>query len=176
MNVDPTPPHRDPRDDMAWGAARQPAQDTTVGVRLERDALGEVAVPADRPWGAQTQRALEHFAISTERWPREFIVALARVKRAAARAHRAGGTLHNATLAVPVVVPGMHRLLVTVEPGAIALTLDERLLRLEGSVTFLLQEIAERDPGISPECWATKNAVSNLLREFEIAAALRVSA
>lgn len=93
MNVDPTPPHRDPRDDMAWGAARQPAQDTTVGVRLERDALGEVAVPADRPWGAQTQRALEHFAISTERWPREFIVALARVKRAAARAHRAGGTL-----------------------------------------------------------------------------------
>jgi fumarate hydratase class II len=67
--------------------------DPPVGVRIECDALGEVAVPADRPWGAQTQRALGHFAISTERWPQEFIAALARVKRAAARAHRAGGTL-----------------------------------------------------------------------------------
>jgi fumarate hydratase class II len=61
--------------------------------RLEHDSLGEVAVPRDAPWGAQTQRALEHFAISTERWPVESIVALARVKRACARAHRRLGTL-----------------------------------------------------------------------------------
>jgi len=45
--------------------------------RLERDAMGEVEVPADRYWGAQTQRALGHFAIGSERFPREFIRARA---------------------------------------------------------------------------------------------------
>ena len=56
--------------------------------RLERDAMGEVAVPADRYWGAQTQRALEHFPISTERFPREFIRALGLVKKACAIVNR----------------------------------------------------------------------------------------
>jgi fumarate hydratase class II len=62
-------------------------------MRIERDSLGEVEVPADAPWGAQTQRALEHFRISTERWAPELLVALARVKRAAARTNRALGNL-----------------------------------------------------------------------------------
>jgi len=52
--------------------------------RIERDSFGEIAVPAERLWGAQTQRSLEHFAISNERMPRELILALAMVKRAAA--------------------------------------------------------------------------------------------
>ncbi|MDP1525580.1 MAG: class II fumarate hydratase [Rhodocyclaceae bacterium] len=52
--------------------------------RSERDSFGEIAVPAARLWGAQTQRSLEHFAISNERLPAEFIRALATVKRAAA--------------------------------------------------------------------------------------------
>ena len=52
--------------------------------RTEHDAMGDVAVPAERLWGAQTQRALLHFAISGERMPVEFLHALALVKRAAA--------------------------------------------------------------------------------------------
>jgi fumarate hydratase class II len=39
--------------------------------RTERDSLGTVTIPAERLWGAQTQRSLEHFAISTERMPVE---------------------------------------------------------------------------------------------------------
>ena len=52
--------------------------------RVERDSLGEIEVPAQRLWGAQTQRALTYFRISSERFPREFIAGLAEVKRAAA--------------------------------------------------------------------------------------------
>ena len=40
-----------------------------MDIRMERDSLGEIAVPADRLWGAQTQRSLHHFNISGERQP-----------------------------------------------------------------------------------------------------------
>jgi fumarate hydratase, class II len=53
--------------------------------RLEKDAFGTIAVADERLWGAQTQRSLEHFAISTERMPDELILALACVKSACAR-------------------------------------------------------------------------------------------
>ncbi len=52
--------------------------------RHERDSFGTVEVPAERLWGAQTQRSLEHFAISSERMPDELVHALVRVKAAAA--------------------------------------------------------------------------------------------
>ncbi|TCS36485.1 fumarase class II [Paucimonas lemoignei] len=52
--------------------------------RLERDTFGPINVPADKLWGAQTQRSLEHFHISTERMPPELIRALVEVKRACA--------------------------------------------------------------------------------------------
>ena len=52
--------------------------------RIERDSLGEVKVPADRLWGAQTQRSLENFRIGWERMPSEVIKALAMIKKAAA--------------------------------------------------------------------------------------------
>src|SRR5207253_1986918 len=55
--------------------------------RIERDSMGEVAVPADAFYGAQTQRAVENFPISNLRFPREFIRALGLVKLAAARAN-----------------------------------------------------------------------------------------
>ena len=55
--------------------------------RIERDSLGEVRVPADAYWGAQTQRAIENFPVSGRRMPRAFLDALARVKRACALAH-----------------------------------------------------------------------------------------
>ena len=41
----------------------------TAPTRVERDTMGEVEVPADRYWGAQTQRAIAHFRIGTERFP-----------------------------------------------------------------------------------------------------------
>ncbi|MDO8251887.1 MAG: class II fumarate hydratase [Rhodoferax sp.] len=53
--------------------------------RTERDSFGAIEVPADRLWGAQTQRSLEHFDISTERMPEDIILALAAVKSACAR-------------------------------------------------------------------------------------------
>ncbi|WP_374430626.1 class II fumarate hydratase [Ideonella dechloratans] len=65
-------------------------------VRLERDTFGEIAVPAERLWGAQTQRSLEHFDISQERMPSALLHALTRVKRAAAEANAALGLLDAA--------------------------------------------------------------------------------
>ncbi len=56
--------------------------------RQERDTFGVIDVPTERLWGAQTQRSLEHFHISTERMPMELILALAMVKRAAAVVNR----------------------------------------------------------------------------------------
>jgi fumarate hydratase class II len=53
--------------------------------RIERDSFGEIEVPADRLWGAQTQRSLQNFRISGERMPIALIHALARVKRACAQ-------------------------------------------------------------------------------------------
>ena len=53
-------------------------------IRIEKDTFGDIEVPAERLWGAQTQRSLEHFRISGERMPAEVIEALALVKRACA--------------------------------------------------------------------------------------------
>jgi fumarate hydratase class II len=61
--------------------------------RIERDTMGEVEVPADRYWGAQTARSLANFRIGGETMPRELIHALGAVKRAAARANRELGEL-----------------------------------------------------------------------------------
>ena len=54
-----------------------------VKTRIEKDTFGPIEVPADRLWGAQTQRSLQHFKISGERMPRALIYALAMVKKAA---------------------------------------------------------------------------------------------
>jgi fumarate hydratase, class II len=61
--------------------------------RIEHDSLGNVRVPIDRLWGAQTQRSLENFRISGERMPAELIRALALIKRSCARANAALGAL-----------------------------------------------------------------------------------
>ena len=60
----------------------------TSSFRTERDSMGELKVPAEALWGAQTQRAVENFPISGLAMPREFIAALGLVKQAAARANR----------------------------------------------------------------------------------------
>ncbi|UYN97980.1 MAG: class II fumarate hydratase [Enhydrobacter sp.] len=64
-------------------------------MRKETDSLGEVSVPADKLWGAQTQRSLEHFSIGKDLIPREMITAYAQLKKAAANANRAGGRLDD---------------------------------------------------------------------------------
>jgi len=61
--------------------------------RTERDSFGTIEVPAERLWGAQTQRSLQFFNISTERMPPEIILALASVKRACALVNRDLGLL-----------------------------------------------------------------------------------
>ena len=81
--------------------------------RTERDSFGPIEVPADKLWGAQTQRSLEHFRISTERMPPELINALASVKRAAARVNLDLGLLDDAKAvaiakAADEVLAGLH--------------------------------------------------------------------
>src|SRR5436853_4451336 len=66
-----------------------------TAVRREFDSLGEVDVPADKLWGAQTQRSLEHFSIGRDLIPREMITAYATLKKAAAAANHAGKRLDN---------------------------------------------------------------------------------
>jgi fumarate hydratase, class II len=61
--------------------------------RIEKDSFGPIEVPASHLWGAQTQRSLHHFHISTERMPPELVAALAQVKRAAAAVNRSLGKL-----------------------------------------------------------------------------------
>jgi fumarate hydratase, class II len=62
-------------------------------IRKETDSLGEVDVPADKLWGAQTQRSLEHFSIGKDLIPREMITAYATLKKAAANANFASKRL-----------------------------------------------------------------------------------
>ena len=73
-------------------------------VRKETDSLGEVAVPADKLWGAQTQRSLEHFSIGKDLIPREMITAYAILKKAAANANHAGKRLGDEQHALIVKV------------------------------------------------------------------------
>jgi fumarate hydratase, class II len=85
-----------------------------TGVRTETDSLGEVKVPADKLWGAQTQRSLEYFSIGSELMPRQMIPAYAILKKAAANANRAekklDGKLHNLIVKVcDEILAGKHR-------------------------------------------------------------------
>jgi fumarate hydratase class II len=67
----------------------------TQDFRKETDSLGEVDVPADKLWGAQTQRSLEYFSIGKDLMPREMIPAYAALKKAAADANHDGGWLDD---------------------------------------------------------------------------------
>ena len=65
----------------------------TDGYRVERDSLGDVHVPIEALYGAQTQRAFENFPISGQRFGRGFLQALGLIKRAAARTNKDLGNL-----------------------------------------------------------------------------------
>src|SRR5258705_13100309 len=64
-------------------------------IRKESDSLGEVDVAADKLWGAQTQRSLEHFSIGKDLMPREMITAYAILKKGAANANQDGKRLDD---------------------------------------------------------------------------------
>jgi fumarate hydratase class II len=64
-------------------------------MRKESDAMGEIEVPADKLWGAQTQRSLHYFSIGRDLMPREMIGAYALLKKACANANLAGGRLDS---------------------------------------------------------------------------------
>ena len=64
-----------------------------TGTRRETDAMGEIEVPADRYWGAQTQRSLVHFAIGDDRMPKRVYHAYGYIKKAAALVNAAAGRL-----------------------------------------------------------------------------------
>ena len=66
-----------------------------AGMRQETDSLGVVDVPADKLWGAQTQRSLEYFSIGHDLMPREMIAAYATLKKAAAIVNHAGKRLDD---------------------------------------------------------------------------------
>ncbi len=76
-------------------AADPAAPPPETPTRIESDSLGEIRVPADRLWGAQTQRAIEHFAIGREPMPPELAAAYALIKKAAAEANGAAGRLSS---------------------------------------------------------------------------------
>ncbi|CUH95533.1 Fumarate hydratase class II [Propionispora sp. 2/2-37] len=61
--------------------------------RIEKDSLGEVKVPADKLWGAQTQRSYENFRIGSEKIPAEMVTVFGLLKRAAATVNKALGVL-----------------------------------------------------------------------------------
>ncbi len=82
--------------------------------RKETDSLGEIAVPADRLWGAQTQRSIEFFSIGRDLMPREMIGGYAILKRAAARANHALGKLDEPVYLLIVqvcdeILEGLHQ-------------------------------------------------------------------
>lgn len=66
-----------------------------TSTRIEHDSLGPVEVPADKLWGAQTQRSLEHFSIGQDLIPREMISAYAILKKGAANANQQSGRLNE---------------------------------------------------------------------------------
>ncbi|CAM4014548.1 class II fumarate hydratase [Geobacillus stearothermophilus] len=67
-----------------------------MNVRIERDSLGEVQVPADKYWGAQTERSRQNFRIGKETMPLELIYAYAELKKAAAIVNHQAGKLSEA--------------------------------------------------------------------------------
>src|SRR6201996_6239999 len=83
-------------------------------VRMESDSLGQVAVPSDKLWGAQTQRSLEHFSIGHDLMPREMIASFAVLKKAAANANakssRLDGRRHDLIAQVcDEILSGQHQ-------------------------------------------------------------------
>ena len=84
-----------------------------MSFRIERDSLGEIKVPSDKYWGAQTQRSLENFEIGDEHFPVEFIHAYGIIKQVAAEVNSGLGILDKELAEVIIeaaqeVIDGKH--------------------------------------------------------------------
>jgi fumarate hydratase class II len=95
------------------GGVLKERRNTVAEIRKETDSLGEVDVPADKLWGAQTQRSLEHFSIGRDLMPREMIIAYAILKKGAASANFAGTRLdekrhHSIVQVCDEILAGQH--------------------------------------------------------------------
>jgi fumarate hydratase class II len=84
-------------------ALSQEIQDAMSAFRIETDTMGEVKVPAERLWGAQTQRSLENFKIGRDRMPLALIHALAKVKRSAAQVNLDLGLFKDPAVAKAII-------------------------------------------------------------------------
>ena len=124
--------------------------------RMERDTFGEIAVPADRYWGAQTQRSIENFRIGGERFPREFIYALGVVKKAAARVNARLGKLD------PKLLPAIEQALVVEQDAGLKALLENIRARTL---------IASSDPvlvdAFKEAVTATTNEISVMQKQLE---------
>ncbi|MEX3947497.1 class II fumarate hydratase [Paraburkholderia sp. EG287B] len=98
----------------AWASAEGAEQaEPAAGFREESDSLGVVNVPADKLWGAQTQRSLQHFSIGDDLIPREMIITYAILKKAAANVNfkeqRLGATQRDLIVKVcDEILAGQH--------------------------------------------------------------------
>src|SRR5712672_1334556 len=94
----PIPKYRDSRSVPTYARESRSTcwwRNPMTDLRRETDSLGVVEVPADKLWGAQTQRSLEHFSIGKDLIPREMIAAYAILKKAAATANHKSGRLDD---------------------------------------------------------------------------------
>jgi fumarate hydratase class II len=92
----------------------QTIQETKPNARIEYDSMGQIAVPANHYWGAQTERSLHHFAIGEDRMPAELIRAFAILKKAAALVNHDLGKLPQDKMELIVraadeVIAGQHK-------------------------------------------------------------------
>jgi fumarate hydratase class II len=92
----------------------QTIQETKPNARIESDSMGQIAVPANHYWGAQTERSLHHFAIGEDRMPAELIRAFAILKKAAALVNHDLGKLPQDKMELIVraadeVIAGQHK-------------------------------------------------------------------
>jgi fumarate hydratase class II len=88
-------------------------EESMATTRTEKDTMGTIEVPADRYWGAQTQRSLEHFRIGDDHFPREIVRALGVLKKACAVVNRELGHLPEdkarpIVAAADEVIAGQH--------------------------------------------------------------------
>ena len=89
-------------------------QETAAGKRIESDSMGQIEVPANHYWGAQTERSLHHFAIGDDKMPTELIRAFALLKKAAAMVNHDLGKLSEEKMGLIVhaadeVIAGKHK-------------------------------------------------------------------
>lgn len=73
--------------------------------RMEKDTIGEIQVPADKFWGAQTQRSKENFPIGTERMPKEIVYAFALLKKVLQRQTMTWVCLRKIKVTLSVLLP-----------------------------------------------------------------------